>query len=454
VVFNILPTILELIAVIVILWSQFDAPFAWVTIVMIVIYSVFTLLVTKWRTQFRVEMNLAESTAHTRSLDSLLNYETVKIFGNEQRELKRYHQSLSNWVQSSIKSYHSLAYLNVGQGVIIATGLTILLIMAGEGVAAGEISLGDFVMVNAFLIQMYIPLNFLGSIYRDMNHALVDMDKMFDVLDITPEVSEQPDAHPLTVDKASVEFNDVCFGFEPDRLVLKDISFVIPGGKTVAVVGPSGAGKSTLSRLLLRFYDPLSGTVSIDDQDIREVTLASLRQTMAMVPQDTVLFNDTIKYNIGYGFPDASQEEIEQVAKLAQLDDFINQHPQRYDILVGERGLKLSGGEKQRVAIARAALKKAKLLIFDEATSSLDSRSEKAIQQALAKVSQNTTTLVIAHRLSTIVNADQILVLDGGRIVERGTHNDLLSTRGLYHQMWELQKEQRLYTEQDSLATP
>ena len=440
-VFNIIPVVFELSAVLVILWSQFDVSFVLIAGAMIVIYSLFTLWVTGWRTRFRVQMNTAESSAHTRALDSLLNYETVKVFGNEDAESKRYAGALMGWVHASLKSNASLAFLNIGQAVIVAAGLTVLMALAASGVIDGSMTLGDFVMVNAFLIQLYIPLNFMGSIYRDINHSLIDMARMFDLLDEKPEVVQSPSAAELQLDKGEIRFENVSFQYRDDRAVLRDINFRVPGGRMVAVVGPSGSGKSTISRLLLRFYDPDHGRIQIDGQDIRALTLPSLRAAMGVVPQDTVLFNETIGYNIAYGRPQASREEIVAAAKIARIDDFIAQHPQGYDILVGERGLKLSGGEKQRVAIARTALKGAPILIFDEATSSLDSRSEKAIQQALDRVSQNSTTVVIAHRLSTIVNADEIIVLDKGRIVEQGAHETLLSRDGLYAQMWKLQKE-------------
>ena len=442
IVFNIVPVAIEIIMVLIILWRQLDFRFVAITMAMIIIYAVFTFAVTRWRTRFRVEMNESDSSANTTVLDSLLNYETVKVFGNERLENERYGQSLRSWVAASLKNNYSLSYLNAGQGLIIAIGLTILMIVAANGVVDETLTMGDFVMVNAFLIQLYIPLNFLGSVYRDLNHSLVDMEKMFDLLDQEPEVIERPDAKPLKVGSGEVRFENVSFAYGPDKPILKDISFTIPGGGMLAVVGPSGAGKSTLSRLLLRFYDPDSGTVSIDGQDIRGVTLDSLREVMGVVPQDTVLFNDTVGYNIAYGNPGVSREQVENAAGIAQIHDFIRQHPQGYDILVGERGLKLSGGEKQRVAIARVALKNASILVFDEATSSLDSRSEKAIQQALENVASQRTTLVIAHRLSTVVNADEIIVLDHGAIVERGSHQHLVSRDGLYSQMWALQQQE------------
>ncbi len=441
IVFNVVPVAFEIGAVLLILWHQFDIWFTLVTLGVILVYSVFTFIITRWRTHFRVEMNAAESAANTRALDSLLNYETVKVFGNEAMERNRYREALEGWVASSIQSNVSLSVLNTGQGLIIAIGMTILMIMASNGVVAGQLTLGDFVMVNAFLIQLYIPLSFLGSIYRDLNHSLIDMDNMFDLIDVEPEVKEQPGARSLVLSKGEVQFDNLSFRYLADKPVLQDINFTVPGGQMVAVVGPSGSGKSTLSRLLLRFYDPDSGRILVDGQDIRELNLDSLRAVMGVVPQDTVLFNDTIGYNIAYGQPGASDQEIRQAANIAQIAEFIDQHPQGYNILVGERGLKLSGGEKQRVAIARAALKKARILVFDEATSSLDSRSEKAIQVALERVAENCTTLVIAHRLSTVVNADRIIVLDKGRIVEQGKHSDLLERSGLYHQMWELQQQ-------------
>ncbi len=444
IIFNIVPVIFEIGAVLVILWSQFNIWFALTTMAVIIVYAAFTFLVTRWRTHFRIEMNEAESSANTRALDSLLNYETVKVFGNENMERQRYREALDGWVSSSIKSNYSLSFLNAGQGMIIAVGTTVLMIMAASGVVSGTLTLGDFAMVNAFLIQLYIPLSFLGSIYRDLNHSLIDMEKMFDLLEVEPEVIEKVGARPLVLSDGEVRFENVNFHYLSEQPILKDISFTIPGGKMVAVVGPSGSGKSTLSRMLLRFYDPEEGRILIDGQDVRDLTLDSLREIMGVVPQDTVLFNDTIGYNIAYGRPSATQQEIEQAASIAQIDEFIRQHPKGYDILVGERGLKLSGGEKQRVAIARTALKQARILVFDEATSSLDSRSEKAIQRALERVAENCTTLIIAHRLSTIVNADQIIVLDKGRIAEQGKHTSLLEMKGLYHQMWQLQQHDQL----------
>ena len=440
-VFNIIPVAFELIAVLVILATRFAPAFFIVAAAMIVLYAAFTVLVTAWRTKIRAQMNTAESTAHMHALDALLNYETVKIFGNEDAEMTRYDSALKKWSRASWRSNYTLAWLNIGQAVIVAGGLTALMILAAHGVVVNTMTLGDFVMINAFLIQLYIPLNFMGSIYRDINHSLVDMKKMFDLLDEQPQVIEHRNARALQLRGGAIHFDQVNFSYLPARATLRDINFRVDGGQMVAVVGPSGSGKSTIARLLLRFYDPDDGRISIDAQDIRQVTLSSLRTKIGVVPQDTVLFNATIGYNIAYGNQQATQVEIEAAAKTARLDEFIAQHPQGYDIVVGERGLKLSGGEKQRVAIARTALKGAPILIFDEATSSLDSRSEKAIQQALARVARRSTTLVIAHRLSTIVNADQIIVLDDGEIVERGAHDELLTRGGLYAQMWKLQKE-------------
>ena len=442
-VFSIIPVVLEITLVLSILGARFDHSFIVTTLAMIIVYIGFTLLVTRWRIHFRVQMNAAESSANTRAMDSLINYETVKAFGNETLELRRYHTMMRDWVHACLKNNLSLAFLNCGQGAIIAVGLTMLMIFAAAGVVDGSLTLGDFVMVNAFLIQLYIPLNFLGSVYRDLNHAMIDMEQMFDLLDRVPEVADRPGAGVIVPDTGRIEFERVHFAYTPDKPILQDISFTIPGGQMVAVVGPSGSGKSTLARLLLRFYDPDSGRICIDGQDIQTVTVDSLRRMMGIVPQDTVLFNESIGYNIAYGKAGAGQAEIEAAAKAAQLHDFIRQHPQGYDILVGERGLKLSGGEKQRVAIARVVLKGARILIFDEATSSLDSRSEQAIQQSIELASRHNTTLIIAHRLSTVVNADNILVLDNGAIVQQGRHRELLAAGGLYEQMWRLQQQQR-----------
>lgn len=441
IVFNIVPVVIEIAMVLYILWLQLDIRFVLVTILMIVIYCIFTFMITRWRTLFRVQMNKSDSSANTRVLDSLLNYETVKVFGNERLEMERYGNALKGWVSASLRNNLSLSYLNVGQGFIIAVGLLVLMILAANGVVDKTLTVGDFVMINAFLIQLYIPLNFLGSVYRDLNHSLVDMEKMFDLMDERPEIVEQNNASALKLKTGQIRFENINFAYQADNPILKNISFEVVGGGMLALVGPSGSGKSTLARLLLRFYDPDSGAIYIDGQNIKSLTLASLRRVMGVVPQDTVLFNETVGYNIAYGQPGVSERKIVAAAKIAQIHDFISQHPQGYDILVGERGLKLSGGEKQRVAIARVAVKGARILIFDEATSSLDSRSEKAIQKALENVSIDSTTLVVAHRLSTVVNADEIIVLDKGEIVERGTHQSLVSGGRLYAQMWALQKQ-------------
>ena len=440
VVFNIMPVAIEITVVLGILWQQLDVRYVVITFVMILIYSFCTFWITRWRTKFRVQMNESESLANTWALDSLINYETVKMFTNERLEREGYDRALQQWSDASFKNSLSLSFLNAGQGLIIAVGLTILMIMAAFGVKQGELTIGDFVMVNVFLIQLYIPLNFLGSVYRDLNHSLVDMERMFDLIDVDPEITDQPGAMPLSLSQGKIRFDRVSFAYQKDLETLKDISFTIPGGSTLAVVGPSGSGKSTLAKLLLRLYDPDAGSISIDDQDIKSLTQESVRSVMGVVPQDTVLFNETIRYNIDYGRPGSTDEQVAGAARVAQIHDFISSHPQGYDILVGERGLKLSGGEKQRVAIARVALKGARILIFDEATSSLDSRSENAIQKALKSVSADNTTLVIAHRLSTIVGADEIIVLDQGSIAERGSHDFLVTQSGLYGQMWKLQQ--------------
>ncbi len=441
VVFNIMPVIIEITVVLGILWQQLDVRYVVITLAMILIYSFCTFWITRWRTKFRVQMNESESSANTWALDSLINYETVKMFTNERLEREGYDRALQQWSDASFKNSLSLSFLNAGQGLIIAVGLTILMIMAASGVKQGELTIGDFVMVNVFLIQLYIPLNFLGSVYRDLNHSLVDMERMFDLIDVNPEITDQPGAMPLSLSQGEIRFDRVSFAYQQDLETLKDISFTIPGGSTLAVVGPSGSGKSTLAKLLLRLYDPDAGSISIDDQDIKSLTQKSVRSVMGVVPQDTVLFNETIRYNIDYGRPGSTDEQIAGAAKIAQIHEFISSHPQGYDILVGERGLKLSGGEKQRVAIARVALKRARILIFDEATSSLDSRSENAIQKALKSVSADNTTLVIAHRLSTVVGADEIIVLDQGSIAERGSHDFLVTQSGLYGQMWKLQQK-------------
>ena len=391
--------------------------------------------------KFRQNMNEADSEANSKAIDSLLNYETVKYFGNENHEYHRFDQALAGYEASAIKSQTSLSALNIGQGSIIAIGLAIVMAMAGAGVISGKLTLGDFILVNTFLIQLYLPLNFLGYVYREIKRSLIDMDKMFGLLDVESEIKESANALPLVIGKGDIEFNHVSFGYIHGREVLKDISFRVPAGKTVAIVGPSGSGKSTISKLLYRFYDAESGAVRINGQDIRDITLASLRAEIGIVPQDTVLFNDTIEYNIRYGFTEATRDDILRAANLAKIDELVQSLPQGYQTEVGERGLKLSGGEKQRVAIARMTLKDPGILLFDEATSALDSHTEKEIQASLRQVAQGKTSIIIAHRLSTIVDADQILVLEEGKIVESGRHAELLSLSGVYAALWRKQQE-------------
>ncbi len=440
-VFNILPTLLEILLVCGVLWALYTVWFALVTLVTIGGYIAWTLAVTEWRTKFRRTMNENDSEASTKAIDSLLNFETVKYFGNEDHEARRFDVALKGYEQAAVKSRTSLTLLNIGQGGIIAAGLTAVMIMAGSGVAAGAMTIGDFVLVNAYLIQLYLPLNFLGFVYREIKRSLTDMEAMFALLGEAPEIGDAADAGALRIDGGRVEFDDVSFSYDPRRPVLKGVSFTVPAGKTLAIVGPSGAGKSTISRILFRFYDVDAGRVLIDGQDIRQVTQQSLRAAIGMVPQDTVLFNDTIYYNIAYGNPAASPAEVEEAARLARVHDFVMGLPDGYQTAVGERGLKLSGGEKQRVAIARTILKEPSILLFDEATSALDSRTEREIQDSLNAVSADRTTLIIAHRLSTVVDADEIVVLDQGRIVERGGHAQLLAARGGYADMWARQQE-------------
>ncbi|HUC62703.1 MAG TPA: ABC transporter ATP-binding protein/permease [Alphaproteobacteria bacterium] len=440
-IFNILPTIVEIALVTGILWSLFDVWFALVTFVTIVGYIAFTLYVTEWRTKYRREMNDTDSEANTKAVDSLLNYETVKYFGNEGHEARRYDKSLARYEKALIRSEVTLSLLNVGQGAIIAGGLAAIMLMAGQGVVAGRMTIGDFVLVNTYLIQLYIPLNFLGFVYRQVRQSLIDMEELFGLMKIHAEIADAPDAKPLAISGGEIRFDRVSFGYDARRPILKDVSFAVPPGKTVAIVGPSGAGKSTVSRLLFRFYETSAGRVLIDGQNIMGVTQASLRAAIGIVPQDTVLFNDTIYYNIAYSRPDARRDEIEEAARLARIDGFIRALPDGYETMVGERGLKLSGGEKQRVAIARTILKRPRILLFDEATSALDSKTEQEIQASLREVSAERTTLVIAHRLSTVVDADEILVLEEGRIVERGRHADLLRRQGKYAAMWARQQE-------------
>jgi ATP-binding cassette subfamily B protein len=438
--YSIVPTLIELTLVLTILAVKFDAWFAVITGIALVIYIGFTVTVTEWRTQFRKMMNELGSKAQSRAIDSLLNYETVKYFNNEEFEATRYDENLERYRRAAVKSQTTLSLLNTGQQMLIAVSLVAMLWRATQGVVDGRMTLGDLVMVNAFMIQLYIPLNFLGVIYREIKQNLVDLDKMFLLLERDREVADEPGAQPLQVHDASVKFDDVSFAYEASRPILKHLSFEIPAGQTVAVVGPSGAGKSTLARLLYRFYDVQDGRILIGGQDIRNVTQTSLRQAIGIVPQDTVLFNDTVEYNIAYGRPGASRDDVVAAAKAARIHDFISSTPKGYETPVGERGLKLSGGEKQRVAIARTLLKNPPVVIFDEATSALDTANERAIQAELRSAAQGKTTLVIAHRLSTVVDAHEILVLEAGEIAERGTHAQLLARGGRYAQMWALQK--------------
>lgn len=441
--FSILPTLIEIAMVCGILWYFFNVWYAVVTFVTIGGYIAFTMVVTEWRLKFRRRMNEQDQTANTRAIDSLLNFETVKYFGNEHHEADRYDGSLRRYEDAAVASRSSLSLLNIGQGFIIAGGLIVLMSLAGGGVKSGEMTVGDFVMVNTYLIQIFLPLNFLGFVYREMKQSLADMEAMFRLLQVEREVADSPDAAALADGDGRVEFDDVRFAYREDRQILEGVSFTVEPGQTVAIVGPSGAGKSTISRLLFRFYDVTGGAVRIDGDDIRDVTQRSVRAALGIVPQDTVLFNDTIYYNIAYGRPEASPAEVEAAARHASIHDFIMGLPDGYQTTVGERGLKLSGGEKQRVAIARTILKSPRIYVFDEATSALDSHTEQAIQESLREVSRGRTTLVIAHRLSTIVDADQILVLDAGRIVERGKHGDLLARDGQYAAMWRRQLETR-----------
>ncbi len=442
--YSIVPTLIEVVLVLTILGWRFDIWFAGITIAALVLYVFFTFRITEWRTQFRRQANEFDSAAHTRAIDSLLNYETVKYFGNEAYEAGRYDQSLERLRQARLKSQTTLSLLNTGQQLIIALALVAMLWRATEGVVAGRMTLGDLVMVNAFMIQLYIPLNFLGVIYREIKQSLTDLDRMFVLMDREREVDDAPGAPELALQGApEVRFEGVRFAYESDRPILHDIDFTIPAGRTVAVVGPSGSGKSTLARLLFRFYDVQGGRITIAGQDVRTVRQNSVRRAIGIVPQDTVLFNDSIAYNIAYGQPGATQAQIEAAARAARIHDFIAATPRGYDTPVGERGLKLSGGEKQRVAIARTLLKNPPVLVFDEATSALDSANERAIQAELAQAAQNKTTLVIAHRLSTVVHAHEILVMEAGRIIERGTHAQLLAAQGRYARMWALQQNER-----------
>ncbi|HQV89896.1 MAG TPA: ABC transporter ATP-binding protein/permease, partial [Nitrosomonas sp.] len=442
--FNILPTLLEIGLVLSILMSKYDIWFSIIIFLTLLAYIALTLVVTEWRMIFRRTMNNMDSKANTQAIDSLLNYETVKYFGNEAWEARRYDEHLQSWEKAAIRNQISLATLNAGQSTIIAVGVTLLMLLAANQVIEGRMTLGDLVLVNAFMLQLYMPLHFLGFVYREIKHSLADMERMFTLLDENKEIQDKPNAQVLDSRNAAICFDHVNFSYESNRQILFDVSFDVPAGQNIAVVGQSGSGKSTLARLLFRFYDVQSGCIRINNQDIRDVTQKSLRASMGIVPQDTVLFNDSIYYNIAYGRPDATPEEVYAAAQSAHIHEFIQSLPEKYDTIVGERGLKLSGGEKQRVAIARTILKNPDILIFDEATSALDSKSEKRIQAELKRIAKNRTTLTIAHRLSTIADADQILVMDHGRIIERGSHQQLLVSQGIYAHMWELQRQEEI----------
>ena len=452
--FSIVPVILEFALVAGVLFSKFDWRFVAVTFAAVAVYLTFTFFVSEWRIGIRRHANELDSRANTRAIDSLLNYETVKYFNNEEYEARRYDENLRSYEQAAVSSETSLGLLNTGQSLIIAAAVTALMVLAAEGVASGALTLGDLVLVNALLIQLYIPLNFMGMVYREIKQALIDMDRMFRLLEENREVEDRPGARPLPPGGAVIRFDRVNFSYDGKRQILRDLTFEVPAGGKVAVVGASGAGKSTLARLLYRFYDVTGGAVRVNGVDIRDAKQSSLRAAIGIVPQDTVLFNDTIYYNIHYGRPEASREEVIAAAQAAHIHDFIESLPEGYEAKVGERGLKLSGGEKQRVAIARAILKNPRILIFDEATSALDSRSEKAIQAELNRIARGHTTLVIAHRLSTVMDADQILVMDHGRIVERGTHRALLERGGSYAQMWLLQQQEEAEREKAAAVSP
>ena len=433
--FEVVPLLVEVVLVSILLWAMFGWPYAVITFATVAIYALFTIKVTEWRMKFRRQMNKADEQAATKAVDSLINYETVKYFNAEEHEARRFDVSMRQYEDAAVLSRTSLAAVNIGQGAVIALGLVLIMGIAGHDIQAGKLSVGDFVAVNTYLLQLYLPLNFLGWVYREIRQSLIDLERMFGLLDEHPDVQDKQGAASLTLQDAQIEFKDVHFAYK-DRAILKGVSFTVPAGKKVAIVGPSGAGKSTISRLLFRFYDPQKGAIEIDGQNVQDVQQASVRAAIGVVPQDSVMFNASIGYNINYGRAEASQDEIEEAAKLASIDSFIKQLPEGYEALVGERGLKLSGGEKQRVAIARAILKKPSIFLFDEATSALDSQTEKQIQSALNEVSESRTTLIIAHRLSTIVDCDEILVMRGGQIAERGTHADLIAMEGLYAAMW------------------
>ena len=452
--FNILPTLLEIGLVLGIFLWNFSVWFALIIVLSVVLYITFSILVTEWRIQHMRRMNELDSKANTRAVDSLLNYETVKYFTNEDFEAQRYDNEMASWEKEALKTQYSLSTLNSGQALIIALGVIAMMLLAGYEVVHGRMTLGDFVMVNAYIVQLFMPLNFLGFVYREMKRSVVDMERMFALLDRNTQVADKPDAPALKISQGEIRFENLRFGYNQDREILHGVSFAVPAGSKVAVVGPSGAGKSTLARLLFRFYDASGGRILVDGQDIRDVTRDSLRRNIGIVPQDTVLFNDTIYYNIIYGRPDATRSEVEQAAAMANLTQFIEVLPQGYDTLVGERGLKLSGGEKQRVAIARAMLKNPPILVFDEATSSLDSNAEQAILVAMRELAEHRTSLVIAHRLSTIVDADEIVVLDQGAVAERGTHRELLRVGGLYAQLWTLQQREAEEKQKKAAAQP
>jgi ATP-binding cassette subfamily B protein len=449
---TLVPTIVEFVLVLVVFALEFDWRYVLAVLTMIVLYLAYTVRATEWRVRIRRDMNESDTDANTKAVDSLLNYETVKYFGAEEREAQRYDRSMEKYERASIKTYTSLAVLNLGQAIIFTLALTGCMVMAALDVVSGQNTVGQFIMVNALMLQLFIPLNFMGMVYRDIKQGIIDIERMMDVLEMSPEVADKPDAKPLAVSGGSVRFEDVTFHYDPERPILAPLSFEVPAGKMVAIVGPSGAGKSTISRILLRFYDVASGRVLIDGQDIRDVTQKSLRSAIAVVPQDTVLFNDTIFYNIAYGRADATAEDIYAAAQMAQLDDLIRALPDGYETMVGERGLKLSGGEKQRVAIARAILKNPPILVLDEATSALDSHTEKEIQDAIDRISRNRTSVVIAHRLSTIVHADLILVLEKGRLIEQGTHAHLMAAGGLYASMWNRQRQAEKAREELAVA--
>ncbi|MAV87525.1 MAG: metal ABC transporter permease [Rhodospirillaceae bacterium] len=439
--FNVIPTLLEIFLVCGILWGLFNFWYAFVTLITVGSYISWTVIVTEWRLKYRRQMNKMDGEANTKAIDSLLNYETVKYFSNEEHEAKRFDTALRSYESSAIKSKVSLSYLNIGQGAVISVGMTILMIMAGYGVRDGNLSIGDFVLINSYLIQLFLPLNFLGFVYREIKQSLTDMNEMFRLLEQETEIDDIPNAPNLKLKHGEINFKNVEFYYNKKRNIINNISFTIKPGDTVAIVGSSGSGKSTISRLLYRFYDVTNGSISIDGQDIKSIAQNSLRNAIGIVPQDTVLFNDSIYYNISYGRPNASPSEIEEAARLSAIHEFINNAPDGYNTRVGERGLKLSGGEKQRVAIARTILKNPKILIFDEATSALDTSTEREIQKSINNISANRTVLVIAHRLSTIIDADKILVLEQGTIVERGTHQKLLANKGRYAKMWYRQQE-------------